>query len=396
MNNRLQMPKTVHFSTYGLMLFFVLLPFEYPLAQYSVGSVLKYVGILTMGLAALDVMLVQGFRIYKHYRIAAILIWIIYVFFSVLWSIDTDRFSYYASMYINHALMFFMVSLVKYQTNELELVKKACVAGGVLLVLYMTFIPGAVVYSFWQHRLTLAALDGSELLDQNYLAALLLMPFTFVFYDLISIKKTVWKKILGVVFCFGCFYYIMTTGSRSGLIAACVVMALILKQNARKHLLYVILAGLALLLFVPMIVTYLPAEIIVRYSLSGMTGQAVESSERLKLWEIALDSVRGIRTLVGYGAGSGETIIDMSYWMVKSIHNFYIAHIVELGIIGLGIFLSNVAILIKDTYRGQQKSCLYGLIGNLIMGVFLDLLTTKFFWGSMILMTMVVSAERKQ
>ena len=46
--------KLMHLSTYGLALFFILLPFEYPLAAIGTQSILMLVGVATMGLATID------------------------------------------------------------------------------------------------------------------------------------------------------------------------------------------------------------------------------------------------------------------------------------------------------------------------------------------------------
>ena len=70
--------KLMHLSTYGLALFFILLPFEYPLAAIGTQSVLMLVGVATMGLAVLDLIVAQRVRIQLNYRVVIPVVWLVY------------------------------------------------------------------------------------------------------------------------------------------------------------------------------------------------------------------------------------------------------------------------------------------------------------------------------
>ena len=70
--------KLMHLSTYGLALFFILLPFEYPLAAIGTQSVLMLVGVATMGLAVLDLIVTQNFKFHFSHRVVLTIIWIVY------------------------------------------------------------------------------------------------------------------------------------------------------------------------------------------------------------------------------------------------------------------------------------------------------------------------------
>lgn len=386
-----------HYSTYLLAVFFVLLPFEYPLAQNGVGSVLKYVGILVMLIALFDVASGQIYRIKIDYRIIIIGVWILLVLFSSVWAYDQSRYAYFSSMYINNALMFFIVSMVKYDQEEAALLKKAYVLGVTILLLYMTFVPGAVTYSEWQHRLTLASADGTAIMDQNYLASIMLMPYAIVLNTFLENSKAkIMQKIYYLIFCFGVIYYVFSTGSRSGLIALCLMSGLILKKNARKHALIIVLVVLLLILIIPYMVRLMPSDMLDRFTIDALTGKTIESDDRLQLWRIAIDSLgNGLRFITGYGSGSSIKVVGQSYVSDTAIHNFYLAHLVEFGIIGFILFITLIIRLIKDSYRQSNHESIYGFIGILFMGVFLDLLTTKFFWTSMLHMTVLTSASKK-
>ena len=68
----------MHLSTYGLALFFIVLPFEYPLAALGTQSVLMLVGVATMGMAVVDLIATQKFQIQFNYRIVIPVLWLIY------------------------------------------------------------------------------------------------------------------------------------------------------------------------------------------------------------------------------------------------------------------------------------------------------------------------------
>lgn len=178
-------------------------------------SPLRIVGLLAMGLALIDILMQKTVRL--DYRIIYVALWLIYGLITYLWAIDETRWQSYYSIYLNNALMFLLFSMVSYTKDEAEVLKKSMVFGVGALLLYMTFIPNAVIYSTYQNRLTLNA--GEDGLDQNYLAALMLISFGIVFYNLCNTKQKKMRKIISIIFCLAIAYYILLTGSRPGLIA---------------------------------------------------------------------------------------------------------------------------------------------------------------------------------
>ena len=371
-----------------MFLFFLLLPFEYPLQKIGVGSILRYAGLLTMGLAAVDMLHHRIIRV--DYRAIILVIWCVYAVFSGLWSVDKSNYSRYVSMYVNNTLMFIMISLVPYKDREREFIEKGFVGGVLLLLLYMTFIPGAVVSSSWQSRLTLAY-KGKELLDQNYLAAIMLMPYGCQLFDLIEKKQRRWIKIL---VCGFILFYILRTGSRSGILGAGVITLFCLLRGAQKKERIVYVLVFCVLLVGPWIIQLLPSNLLDRFSLKAMTGNTSESSARLEIWTAAWNAIKNSNIFFGYGAGSSEYLMGLHYTRNAAIHNFYIAHVLELGLVGLALF-GTVLIKMLGQMKlfGEEKLCI-AFLGIVVEGFFLDMLTTKFFWGAMMMVTISISAGK--
>lgn len=384
--------KLMHLSTYGLALFFILLPFEYPLAALGTQSVLMLVGVATMGLAVVDLVALQGVKTKLTSRIVLMTVWVVYAGFTAIWCNYQSAYSYFYMMYLRNCLMFILIGMIDYDKQEAAFIKKATVLGVGLLMLYMTFVPGATRYSNYQHRLELVA--GSSNLDENYLAAILLIGFGFVLYWIVS-QKNASKKAKGIalLYCAGCIYYIFATGSRSGLISAMIILIIVLAGNIKRNTLIVLLFVLLVIILYPYIIELLPDELASRYSIAAMMGKTSESSPRMLIWAGLLGRLKGIRVLVGFGAGSSAPITREVYVNNAAAHNFYIGQIVEFGVIGCGLIFTAIFGMGKRLLRDKNIDCLAVLCGTMTMGMFLDLLTTKFFWAAMMLACIIVSAS---
>lgn len=379
-----------HLSTYGLALFLFLTPFEYPLADLMSISPLRIVGLLAMGLALIDILMQKTVRL--DYRIIYVALWLIYGLITYLWAIDETRWQSYYSIYLNNALMFLLFSMVSYTKDEAEVLKKSMVFGVGALLLYMTFIPNAVIYSTYQNRLTLNA--GEDGLDQNYLAALMLISFGVVFYNLCNTKQKKMRKIISIIFCLAIAYYILLTGSRSGLIAVLLIVLLSINTSRKTRLSIGIPVLLIMLVVLPFVAQYIPEELLDRFSLKALTGQEAESGTRLLIWGQALTSLKDLKWIFGYGVGASQSVIGNILGMGKdmAIHNHYIASLVEVGFCGSILFTLPVIKMIKKSLK-QNKSVATAFFGILLMAFFIDVLTTKFFWAAMILLSICSSTR---
>ena len=376
--------KIKHLSTYGLLLFLFLTPFEYPLADLMAVSPLRLVGLFAMGLAIVDIIVDKKLRI--DYRIIYLLLWLIYGLITIFWVENEGRFQSYYSIYINNAIMFLLFSMISFEKNEIEIFKKSIIFGVGALLLYMMFVPGAVSYSEYQHRLTLNA--GKEGLDQNYLAGLMLMAFGFVFYKICNAKQKKQQKVLSIIFCGLIVYFVLLAGSRSGLIALLLISILSIRASWKMRLKIGIPLLIVFLIGLPILARYLPQELMERFSLSALTGQEAESASRLIIWEKALNSLKGVEIIFGYGVGASQTVVGNVLGLGKdmAIHNHYLAMLVEMGCIGFLLINFLILKMNKEMWK-KDKSIATSFLGIMIMAFFIDVLTTKFFWTAMILLS---------
>lgn len=380
-----------HLSTYGLALFLFLTPFEYPLADLMAVSPLRLVGLFAMGLAVVDI---WRQRIVKlDYRVIYVVLWLLYGLVSYVWALDRTRFQSYYSIYFNNSLMFLLFSMISYTKYEAELLKKAMIFGVGALLLYMTVIPDAVVYSSYQHRLTLKA--GADTLDQNYLAALMLVSFGVVFHKLCNEEQKKKYRIWAILFSGAIAYYIFLTGSRSGLIALVLIVMLSINTSWKTRLYVGIPVVLLILIVIPFAARFLPENLLERFSLSALTGKEAESGTRLLIWARALKSIKGFKWVFGLGVGASQTAVGNVLEAGKdmAIHNHHLAMLAEVGV--MGFLFINIPIfgMCVELWK-KDKGCAVAFSGILLMAIFLDVVTAKFFWSAMILMSVLCTANR--
>ena len=379
---------TKHLSTYGLALFLFFTPFEYPLADLITISPLRIIGLFAMGLAVIDILMQRTLKI--DYRIIYIIFWLLYGLITYFWVVDANRFQSYYSIYINNALMFLLFSVVSYTKHEVTVLKKSMIFGVGALLLYMTFVPDAVVYSDYQNRLTLNA--GTEGLDQNYLAALMVLSFGIVFYNLCNEKLRLIYKILSIIFCVAIAYYTILTGSRSGLLAVFLIVLLSVNTSWKRRLSIGIPVIILMIVILYFSAQYMPKELMDRFSLDALTGKVAESGTRLLIWERAISALHGIELLFGYGAGSSQTVIGNALGRGDTaIHNHYLAMLVEFGVIGFLFVNIPILKMLKKIVK-KDKGMAVAFAGILLVAFFLDVVTTKFFWAAMIMMSVCCSS----
>ena len=385
--------KITHISAIGLSIFLMLTPFEYPLADISSISPLRIVGLLAMGLAVIDILKQKTIKI--DFRVIGITLWLLYGLFTVLWTKEVGTFFSYYSIYFNNALMFLLFSVIPYNEEEKEFLKKSLIFGVLLLILYMTFVPNATIYSEFQHRLTLNA--GEDGLDQNYLAALMIISFGLLFYSFINEKESRIHKIFKLFVCISIIYYIILTGSRSGLLAIILIVSFSINTTWKNRLLIGIPIVLFIFIGLPILIEYMPTELANRFSLSAITGQEAESGTRIAIWSKALESLRGFKWIFGFGIGSAQSIIGNILQLGKdmAIHNHYIATITEVGIVGF-LFVNFPIYKMMQKMWNYDKAMIISFSGIAFMSIFLDVLTTKFFWSSLILLTVCYSTSKNR
>lgn len=382
--------KVTNYSTYGLIIFMIIVPFEYLLYDLFGFSIVRYISLLTMFLALLDIAIKKSF-IFDS-RSAFMLLWLLFGIISFFWVKDQNRFVEMFSIYFNNTMMFVLISMVRYNKYEGYILKISIVAGLVCLLMYMTFVPNAITMEGYQNRLTLL-LPYSEF-DQNYLASLMIVPFGIIIHSLLNKENSFFMKVIKIVICLTILIYVLLTGSRTGLIAIIVILFMSFNTSWKNRLIGFISFILIIAVLFNFLIPLLPSGLLDRFSISAFLGQEHESASRLLLWKAGIESLNGFNIIYGYGIGSSFTITANSF-LKYGLHNHYLALLVEQGIIGFSLNLIPIIYMTKKIFK-YDKSLFASFIGILVVAFFLDVLTTKFFWASMMLLSVVISGYKNE
>ncbi len=174
-----------------------------------------------------------------------------------------------------------------------------------------------------------------------------------------------------------CLIFTWARGAWLGALAAFFIFAVL---YSKKTIPFMLLC----LVFVPFLPVVLPESIVSRMaSIGDMTDSS--TSYRFFIYKSAFDMIADF-FLTGIGAGSknfSSVYVSYAYSGIESAphaHNLFFQLIIELGVLGLIVFVAAMAVYIqstvtainkeKDTYlRGLQLACACGVFASLVQGM---------------------------
>lgn len=231
----------------------------------------------------------------------------------------------------------------------------------------------------YDDRVTIAVFGVVQ--DPNYLGYLFLIPMAVSVQGFLKDKrvsaKIVYALLVGLI-----MLCAMTGGSRGAFlgIAAVAVVCVIKRfdKMSTKILFCLGMAAFAVSVYGFML-TLLPEHIAARFSIQMVLES--RGTKRLDLWMKAFQVMkeRPYKLLLGFGAGSSDILLGG--W---ATHNFFIQLLLELGIIGLSLFLSFLRIWLMRLSKYDTKAFSI-LMGCMAMAMTLSVNTIYYFWVVFIL-----------
>ncbi len=307
---------------------------------------------------------------------------------TVLWAVDTqtaiERLPTAASLFF----LYLVAVSIRMTEKEVSRVVMMAIAGavGASLISIHTFISGGGVRS--------TLMSGSAEADPNFLASALLLPFCLAVGEVLSerggLRKLVMLVAAGII-----ALGILFTMSRGALLAVAVMVIVYFWQAEKKWRIFVpaFLVGGA--------VIFMPDRFFSR--ISGVVTD--RGAGRLDIW------IAGLHTLKHYflqGAGinnfanayqfyAGEAPVFRGY--NRASHDIYLGTAVELGALGFVCLVMAFKTQLKmpsgvPGERGYSRLLPYRVAcwGILAAGMFVDLLWSKQFWLSWMLLAIAVRA----
>ncbi len=316
---------------------------------------------------------------------------------TALWALDPQTTLRRLPTALALLLLYLAAVSVKVSPKELTRISYFVIAGGVAAFAMQLLQRG----TGFSDRATLAI--GSAVANPNDFAATLLLPVSLAIGGFLSargpVRKLAWLAIVSAI-----MLSLLLTMSRGALVAMFVLIFVYVYRFRRSYRAFVPAAALflALLLASPTFLARVENSI------------ASRAQGRFDLWQVGLAALRhyGVQGagLDNFPYAYDKYVSAASFFrgFDRAPHNAFLGAAVELGIVGLGLFMVAVRSQLRAALTSKQgaggkpfpATLPYeaGCWGMLAMGLSLDNLWLKAFWCAWILLALSVrvTAERPQ
>lgn len=348
----------------------------------TLGSALKILAILPVVIAIFG-----GIQMKCAVPIINQLLFVLFATFSIAWSrnsaLSIDR-------VVGYVLLLVLVAsggVFEYSTEEMQKIKSALRWSSRLTALAMVLFADFSYGRLW--------LEGVITEDPNYLCAY----WTFGIVgdlEVLSKRGSRTGKTFAGIELITYLLLVLLTGSRGGLLAiiACVVAFFFADNKGRigKKLVLISMAGLAIMV----LMNYLPEDLQMRFTIDDV----VESNGtgRIDIWEQAIDLFKDsdiFRKMFGQGTA---TIVwcfrYFGYSRIKVTHNIFLETLVELGVIGLLLYMSAIFSFIKAAWNRRNAFAFGVIMGMLVLSLSTSLYTFKPYFNIMLYIVMLFGEQK--
>ena len=165
-------------------------------------------------------------------------------------------------------------------------------------------------------------------------------------------------------------FTISLTGSRSGLILACLALCIVPWSLPQLNLRLKVVTAAILTAGVVLALTYAPERTLERLSTTGTELMSGDLNDRTEIWRAGME-VLPQYMLIGSGAGSYSKAVSAALGAEHSAHNAYVSVVVEQGLVGLVLFLALLAVSFQHarTAPPQERKLLIILWLTLVVGL---------------------------
>lgn len=343
-------------------LYFMCLPFTVVTTPF--GSLLKLITLPII--AVLSVRTLMGKSdISLNYVHFCYLIYIIYTISMLFVYSDSKAVVTTKDMALG-TLMFLLISMRIYNNREKELIETAWLIVGIICV--YACITSTEVVSKSESRAVVRILGFEE--DQNQFCAYLIMP------ALISVKRFLEKRKLAplyIILVGLCFYSILKTGSRGGLLGVMLGLAAYAAigiKNPKTTLILLLSSVAFVFIFLTVIMPMLPEDVAARYTISAVEEDG--GSGRTDIWKFLINYSfqEPVRLIRGSGIFSTYGIMHSAGFANGVAHNAFIQVLNDEGMLGLLLFIISSAVCV---IRNVKRQPLYACAFTAMMGFAISL-----------------------
>lgn len=367
---------------YMVYFYFALAFFE----QYLfgvVGNITKYYIFIVMGIIILQF----GYKLQIYPFHVPMLIWIVYLFLSLLWTDSFTIFRLNMLTIIGMVAFFVVLTMDAFTWNvihNIAIVTWLC--SFILAVLSLTFSKS---YSGVLETRQVLVMFGQEV-DPNNQAVYILMGISIAVYYLMYCRKYIIPSLITL---FVNSISLFMTGSRGGLVSLIAIAVFVLLFNTEKKgvaSIFIKLMCFAGGVFIVILALkkYIPEDIFTRLTdVSSYEG----GSNRTEIWMNGLNLLLEDLNLL-FGAGWG---CYFSYnGFNAAMHNTYLAMLCDVGIFGLLLFFCPVFKRVAWCMRRKEYLPVLLLLSVFIPSFFIDSINKRFFWNAILFLYMFVMCRQ--
>lgn len=326
--------------TYWLALILVfIIPWEDSISIPALGSIARLIGFVVAAFWAATMLLEGRFR-KPHLFHVLVLLFFLWNFVSIFWSLDMESTIQRIKTYSQVFLLMLIYWDVFQKPENLEAGLQAYIYGSYILIIsaIYNYIRGNVAVAY-EGRYSATGINANELT----LILIIGLPIAMQLFFAAGPGKT-WTmfKLIYLAYVPLAIYSIVLTGSRTSLIAITPFgLFLVGTQRIRFDRKILILAVFLVSLF--MLFPFIPQSVINRLGTIGSSIGTGDLGGRLNLWQ------EGIAVLAQHpilGIGSGAMISSIG----SAVHNTFISIAAETGFIGLLLFVSILGVVVYQVF----------------------------------------------
>lgn len=311
-------------------------------------------------------------RLYKFDK--AFLIWLLYLFVSLLWTDNYHIFSINVLSQVGMVGLLIMLTMESYTLEFAENIAKVMWLSSFIISFLAMFFGQS--YRGGSELRQVLVLFGQEA-DPNNQAAFALIGLSIALYFLIYENR---YRIPAVITIAVNAISMFLTGSRGGLVSLVAITVFVilfnpsdakLSSKIRKNVMVIL--AVVLVLFV--LRHYIPEDIVDR--LIGLESYA-GGSERSNIWNNGLRLLSNDFNII-FGAGWGCYYGYNGYY--TAMHNTYLAMLCDVGIMGVLLFFIPIFKKLAYTMREKKYLPVILILAGFCPSFFLDAINKRFFWN---------------
>ncbi|MDT8383279.1 MAG: O-antigen ligase family protein [Gammaproteobacteria bacterium] len=312
----------------AILAFVFTIPWENMIVIPGFGTISKLTGIVAFSLGFVAFLLQPQLRNFKAFHVL-FLSFVMYSAISYVWTVDNelslDRIRSNFQLVLFVWLIWQFLETERHVLQAIQFYVLGSVVGAVAtLVAYLA----GVQSSYMRY--------SAEGFDPNELSVFLAIAIPMAWY--LSMRhQTVWLVWLNRLLIAALLIAILLTGSRTGLVVACVGITFILITMSRGSTGAKISVGLLLIVGAIALPQVIPESTWARLATLEEELASGTLNNRTNIWSAGL-SIWLNNLAFGVGAGAFRTATHINHGFVAAPHNTFLSILVELGAVGFMLF----------------------------------------------------------